>query len=688
MYKSDKAMNDYNTNANFRRWNYRMNTDIDITKTTLLKIGVSGSLEKVNDAGAGSNAIWTALMGYNAIMMPVVYSNGKIPAYGDDNGNRFNPWTQATMTGYKENWRNNIQTNVTLEQKLNFLTKGLRFVGRFGYDTSNSNWIDRKKQPEQWKTERFRKDGEIVFIRTAEEKQMYQESGANGRRNEFFEAELHYNRGFQNHHVGGTLKYNQSEKTKTVDLGGDLKNGISWRNQGLAGRATYNWSYRYFIDFNFGYNGSENFAAGHRFGFFPAFSTAWNIAEEPFIKKHLKWMNMFKVRFSYGKVGNDNLGGDRFPFLYTIGSDNGYQFADYGFENTYGGLRYTQIASPYVTWEIATKKDFGIDLSLFNDKLTASIDYFDESRSGIFLTRAYLPEIVGLENNPKANVGKVTSKGFDGHFGFKQKVGNVEVRIRGNMTYSKNEIIDKDEEYSVYNYRMEKGHRVNQARGLIALGLFKDYDDIRNSPVHTFGTVMPGDIKYKDVDGNAKIDDNDKVAIGATTKPNLIYGFGTSAHWKGLDVNVLFQGAGKSTYFIDGSTVQMFSTGDGWGNVLKEMANSNRWISADISGDPATENPNAEFPRLTYGPNPNNYRQSTYWLRNGSYLRLKTLEVGYTIPKRLVNKIHFNNIRIFFIGTNLLTWSSFKLWDPELGSTHGKQYPLSKTLSLGLSVNL
>lgn len=687
MYKTDKTMKDYNTNANYRRWNYRMNTDIDITKSTLLIIGVSGSLEKTNDTGVGSGALWTAIMGYNPIMMPITYSNGRVPAYGGEEG-RFNPWTQATQTGYKENWKNNIQTNVTLEQNFDFITKGLRFVGRFGYDTSNNNWIDRRKQPEQWKAERTRKDGELQFDRVAEKKEMSQTSGASGNRNEFLEAELHYNRGFKNHHIGGTLKYNQSEKTKTVDLGTDLKNGISFRNQGLAGRGTYNWGYRYFVDFNFGYNGSENFAVGHRFGFFPAFSAAWNIAEEPFIKKHLKWMDMFKVRFSYGKAGNDNLGNQRFPYLYSIGEDAGYEFADYGFSNSYKGMRYTGLASSNVTWEVATKKDLGIDLSLFNDKFTATIDYFDESRTGIYLERRFLPEIVGLESNPWGNVGEVSSKGFDGNFGFKQKVGNVEVRIRGNMTYSKNEIIDKDEEYSVYSYKMEKNHRVNQARGLISLGLFKDYDDIRNSPVHTFGTVMPGDIKYKDVNGDGKIDDNDKVAIGATTRPNLIYGFGASAHWKGLDVNVLFQGAGKSTYFIDGSTVQMFSLGDGWGNVLKEMANGSRWISSEISGDPATENPNAEYPRQTYGANPNNYKQSTYWLRNGSYLRLKTVEVGYSIPKNIVNKLHFNTIRVFFIGTNLLTWSSFKLWDPELGSSHGKEYPLSRTLSLGLSVNL
>ena len=702
MYKVDKALKDYNTNANFRRWNYRMNVDIDITKSTLLKVGVSGSLQKANDSGVGSDAIWTALMGYNAIMVPKLYSNGYVPAYGNDNGDRFNPWVQATMTGYRENWKNNIQTNVTLEQTLDFITKGLRFVGRFGYDTENNNWINRRKWPEQWKAKRFRAtDGTLDYDRVAEERKMFQESGSDGLRNEFFEAELHYSRGFKHHHLGGTLKYNQSSKIKTVGLGDDLKQGIARRNQGLAGRFTYNWNYRYFIDFNFGYTGSENFAAGHRFGFFPAISGAWNIAEESLIKKHLKWMNMFKIRYSYGKVGNDNLGNTRFPYLYDIETmtkkdgdktvdTGGYNFGDYTFDRYYGGMRYSSLSSPNVTWEIATKHDLGIDFSFFNDKLSGSVDYFNEKREGIYMLREYLPGIVGLESNPSANVGKVTSEGFDGHFTFRQKLGAVGLTIRSNITYSKNEIVDRDEENNYYWYKMQKGHRVNQARGLISLGLFKDYDDIRNSPVQDFDgyKVMPGDIKYKDVNGDGKIDGNDQVAIGATTKPNLIYGFGIAANWKGLDVNLHFQGAGKSTYFIDGSTVHMFKLGDGWGNVLSEMANSNRWISADISGDPATENPNAEYPRLSYGPNSNNYQQSTYWLRNGSYLRLKTVEVGYTLPTQLVNKVHFNTVRIFFVGTNLLTWSAFKLWDPEMGSTDGKRYPLSKNLSLGISVNL
>jgi len=689
MYKVDNALKDYNTNANFKKYTYRLNVDIDITKTTLLKVGVSGSLRKQNDAGIGSDAIWTALMGYNPIMAPKVYSNGYAPAYGDDNGDRFNPWTQATQTGFRENWDNNIQTSVVLEQKLDFITKGLFFTGRFGYDTENSNYIRRYKHPAMYRAEKSRDDnGDLIFTEIVKQQEMIQYSGGTGKRNEFFEWELRYNHGFNNHNVGGVLKYTQSAKTQTVNVGDDLKNGMARRNQGLAGRVHYNYASRYFLDFNFGYTGSENYHKDNRFGFFPAVSGAWNIGGEPLFKD-MNWIDMFKVRYSWGKAGNDNFkdssGNDiRFPYLYTIDSRSGsvYNFGDYGYDRTYSGKYYSGISSPYVSWEVATKQDLGVDFSFLGDRLSGTIDYFHEKRDHVFQERKYLPWSVGVESNPWANVGKVKAHGFDGHFAFRQKVGDVNFTLRGNMTYSKNEILEKDEEYSIYSYTLDKGHRINQAKGLVALGLFKDYDEIRNSPTQTFGDVMPGDIKYKDVNGDGKIDQYDRVAIGSTTKPNLTYGFGLSAKWKGLDVNVHFQGVGKTSVQIGGSSVHMFKLGDGWGNILSDLADSNRWILGE------NEDPNADYPRLTYGANGNNYQSSTFWLRDGSYLRLKTLDVGYTLPTSLVSKVHLKNVRVFFVGTNLLTFTSFKLWDPELGSSDGKKYPLSKTLSLGISVSL
>jgi hypothetical protein len=293
--------------------------------------------------------------------------------------------------------------------------------------------------------------------------------------------------------------------------------------------------------------------------------------------------------------------------------------------------------------------------------------------------------MVGLESNPKANVGAVRSKGVDGRFAVKHQVGGVHLTVRGNMTYSENEILERDEENNVYPYQMEKGYRVNQCKGLIALGLFKDYDDIRNNPKQTFGTYQPGDIKYKDVNGDGVIDAGDVVAIGATRRPNMIYGLGASANWKGLDVSVHFQGAGKSTFFVFGKCIYAFSE-NLWGNIIKNTA-ENRWISADISGDPDTEDPNASYPRLSFGGNANNFRNSTYWLRNGAYLRLKTIDIGYSFPKKFVNKIRCNNVRLFMIGTNLLTWSDFKLWDPEMGANRGEQYPLAKSVTFGLNFN-
>ncbi len=686
MYKVDENIKkDYDTNANSQLYNYRMNVDVDITKTTLVKVGVSGSLRKMNEPGRAVN-VWEALMRQNPIEIPAMYSDGRFPTRGVDADT--NPWVLTTQTGYNETWNNKIQTNITLEQKLDFITKGLSFVGRFGYDTNNGSNIRRKKMPELYKANKQRNEaGELVFNRIAAEEKMSQESGSSGSRYEYLEAELHYNRGFKDHNIGATLKYNQNSSISTVGIGGDIINGIARRNQGLAGRVSYNWKNRYFADFNFGYNGSENFAKGHQFGFFPAMSAAWNVAEEGFIRNNAKWINMFKIRYSYGKVGNDNLGA-RFPYLYTIGGvDRGYQWADLGYNKSYTGLAYTSLANNNVTWEIATKHDLGIDLALFNDKFGLTVDYFNEYREGIYMTRNYVSYMVGLNGlAPTANVGKVSSEGFDGNFHFNQKLGEWDLTLRGNITYSKNTIEDRDEENAYYKYQLQKGYRVNQARGLIAAGMFSDYEEIRNYPTQQFGEVMPGDLKYKDVNGDGIVDGGDVVAIGATERPNLIYGVGLSARWKSFDFNIHFQGAGKSSYCIQGPSVYAFSQKE-IGNILPDLVDG-RWIDSTISGTEATMNPNASYPRLSYGGNSNNYRASTFWLRNGSYLRLKTLEIGYNLPQKWVNKIYSKNIRLFFIGTNLLTFSEFKLWDPEMGSTTGAHYPLAKTFSFGFNISM
>ncbi len=713
MYKTDNTLKSkYDTNANYKRWNYRMNVDIDVTKTTLLKLGIGGNLNKRNSPGIGDSKVWGQLFGYNALYTPVVFSNGYYPAKGVYNTeerdgetiytldeNYINPWVSSTQTGYNNEWNNNIQTNVTLEQDLGFITKGLTFTGRFGFDTYNENAIHLHRLPALYSARsRNTETGLLDFQMVQNVKDMEQTTSNNGWRREFLDLLLHWNRSFAGaHNLGANVKFTEDQQISTQNLGTDVKNSVSRKNKGLAAQFTYNFMNRYYLDYNFGYNGSENFADGHRWGFFPAWSVAWNVGEEPWVQERAPWLDMFKVRFSHGKVGSDATGSTRFPYLYTLEQSGGGYYWGQFFTNYYGGARYRQVASEGVTWEVATKNDLGIDLVLFHNKFSLTVDYFDEKRTGIYQERRFLPTTVGLEywdsngwNYPRANVGSVKSRGIDGNFRYEQKLGDVSLTVRGNMTYSKNEIGEYDEENNVYPYQNQHGYRVSQVRGLIALGLFKDYDDIRNSPTQTFGAVQPGDIKYKDVNGDGIIDDGDVCAIGATDRPNLIYGLGISVAWKGFDFNLHFQGAGKSTFMTYGKNVYAFSEGQ-WGNVFKGLL-EDRWVdseTASLLGLQPHEDVNASYPRLSYGGNGNNFRNSTFWLRDGRYLRLKNLDIGYTLPKTLVNKIHFQNIRFYISGSNLFFLTKkFDIWDPESLQPRGEDYPITKAVTMGMQVNL
>ncbi|NDV66585.1 TonB-dependent receptor [Bacteroides sp. 224] len=704
MYKTDKALKDYKTNANMDRWNYRMNFDMDVTPTTLVSAGISGFLETTNEPGLAGD-IWHSVIGQNPISIPVLYSDGKIPAYGT--GNRTNPWVLATQTGFVQNWKSVSQVNANIKQDLKFITDGLRFEARIGLDNTSKNKVGRIKWPEQYKAKRRRDlNGDLVVDRVSTESFLHQQASSQSERFINIEAEFHYNKLFnQKHRVGAMVKYMQSEKTepayerkwRTEEKDGKtyfywdetdmqfLIRGMPKRNMGLSGRTTYAFMDKYMVEFNFGYTGSENFKKGHQFGFFPAVSAGWNIAQEKFIQKALPWLTMAKVRYSYGEVGNDNIG-TRFPYLVEVGNRDGYNFGDINQAYGIGGLHMSKVAADYLTWEVAKKHNIGFDLNILNNKFSATIDIFKDTREDIYMERKNLSGMTGITSKPWANVGKMESKGFDGNFAFTENIGEVTLTLRGNITYTKNEVIEHDEETNALPYRMIQGYRWRQVKGLVAEGLFEDYEDIRNSPKQTFGAYMPGDIKYKDINGDGVIDDKDIVAIGATEVPNLIYGLGLSVLWKGFDFNVHFQGAGKSSKMIEGSSVYPFINSD-WGNIFKEVANSSdRWISKEISGDPATENPNAKYPRLSYGGQGNNYRASTFWLRDGKYVRLKTLEIGYTLPSNFLNKFRISRARVYFIGNNLALWDSLKLWDPELDTTNGQKYPLSKSFTLGLTL--
>ena len=699
MYKTDKAIKDkYNTNANYNRWNYRVNLDITATPTTIIRIGTSGDLSTRNAPGQGDVDLWNSLFGYNAILTPVLYSNGYVPMInmGRDQ-TRTNPWVMTTQTGYLTEWNNNLQNNVSLEQDLRFITEGLRFTGRVGYDTYNYSQIKHYQQPDRWYANgRDKATGEIIFDKIFDMEPMSQSSDNNGSRRMFLDFLFNYDRSFGKNNVGANAKYTYDSFTTTQNIGDDIKNSVSKKNMSVAGQLLYNYDYRYFADVNFGYNGSENFADHHRWGFFPAFSAGWNLSREKFMEwASQSWLNQFKIRYSWGKVGNDAMD-VRFPYLYTIGGsgDNVYNFGTIQAPtpgNWSNGLHYTALASNNVTWEVSTKQDVGIDLSLFNDRFSLTADYFHEKRTGIYMLRNFMPGSLGLESAPWANVGAVKSEGVDGNFRFTDRFGDVTVTVRGNLTYSKNTILDYDIENVTYPYQLHTGYRVGQIYGLVAEGLFADYDDIRSHPTQQFGEVMPGDIKYKDVNGDGVVNNDDQVAIGSTDHPNLIYGFGASVQWKGFDFNVLFQGAGKQTVMMNGKSVWAFSQ-DRYGQIFGDLI-ADRWVDSETAaqlGIPANENPNASYPRLVYltgYAEHNNYRASSYWARSMSYLRLKNLEIGYSLPQSILDPLRMSGARFYFQANNLVTFSDFKLWDPEMGSTNGEAYPLTKSFTLGLTVS-
>jgi TonB-linked SusC/RagA family outer membrane protein len=703
MYKTAN-INQYSTNVSYERFNYRANVDMDLTSTSLLKVGVSGFLINQIKPVVTSDNIWYSLANMTPLTVPRVYSNGSLPSYGRDFYS-ISPEVVLNNAGYLTNWENKAETNVTLEQNLKFITPGLRFIGTFSFDTEAKTDIYREKMPELWYAGLARSaEGELVMNRRMESRLMTQYSEAESKRRYYTEAKLDYATVIGDaHRISALLMYYQQEKTLNLNIVNDPRSAIPFRNLGLSGRVTYGFRDRYLIEYNFGYTGSENFEKNERFGFFPAISGAWVLSEEPLLKDNLHWLDMFKIRYSYGEVGNDKLTDDekkyekRFPYLSFVSGSANYTWGEYG-SNTVAGYRITTMGSPGLTWETAQKHNLGVDFVLFNNKISITSDIFRDHRTNIFVTRNLMPYSTGLQDlTPEANLGEMESRGIEGVGSYTDKIGNVTFTLRGNFTLAKTNVINWDEADNALYYQMKKGYRHDQTRGLIALGLFADQEDIDNSPRQTFGDYLPGDIKYKDVNGDGLIDMKDEVPMGYTTVPNLVYGMGLSLSWKNFDFNVLLQGSGQTDFFVGGSSVYPFT----WtyiGNILDAVTDPNdRWISREISGNPATENPNAILPRLSYGSgsgSDNNFRQSSFWLRDASYLRLKNLEFGYSFPKRYAKAIYAENIRIGFIGYNLLVFSPFKWWDPEVGKRNdsdyykdGAKYPISKNYTFNLTVN-
>ncbi len=675
---------EWDSKVNYKRFNFISNVDVNLSRTTILKLNLNGALEMKHQPNTSTSTIFADMMNTSPNVFPLYYPDL------DDSGNKryaavqgatSNPYNTLTQSGYNDNWWTKINAIVGLEQDFSeIITPGLKAQVKFSFDSNSWNQILRGGSPHTWYATGRDADGNLMYSEYQQgSNTLSYTSYASGDRALYIEASVTYNHNFGKHNVGGLLLYNQREYQTAS---GSSIGALPYRNQGLAGRVTYSYDDRYFIEGNFGYNGSENFAPGKRFGFFPAGAIGWMISNEKFFKNHIdpSLIETLKLKASLGQAGNDQIGGGRrFIYLPTI---VGTQGTSWGESNTsVSGIRVGEYANRNVSWEMSTKLNVGIETRILN-ALRIQVDYFQEKRTGIFVQRKSIPDYVGISTMPWSNVGEMRNKGVDLSVEFDKSFGDFFFSARGTFTYAHNKQVNDDQPDYVDKYRNRNGQIYGQQYGLVALGLFRSQEEIDNSPTQ-FGVdyLRPGDIKYKDINGDGVIDYSDEVPIGYSSIPQIVYGFGVSMSWKGFDLSLFFQGVGKTTFFLGDSYFPFNYPQSARTGFLADLA--------DKYFDPAKQNFDAEIPLLyADGWHGSNYVASTWWQRSGSYLRLKNAELGYTLPKKLTRKWGMKTVRFFLAGTNLLTFApDVKLWDPEIGSTDGRGYPLMRTVNLGINVN-
>ena len=673
LFKEDPQYK-YDTNSRSDRYNFRATTDVNLAKSLVFSMSIGAIFQDKTYPGTDSGTIFAQMRQNSPISMPKTNPDGT-PGSGAS-AVILNPWALSTQSGYSKQFITTIQSTANLNWDLSGLvTKGLSIAAKFSYDMYYANYVSRHVSYGMKRYMGKDEFGNDAYNLIREQGSMEYAVTNNANRAYYWDVSVNYSRAFGDHNVAAMLIFNRRDY-KDLTASSSMYN-LPYRRQGLAGRVTYDWQHRYMAEINFGYNGSENFRPGRRYGFFPSISLGWMLTNEPYIPQAVKDVMSFKLRGSYGVAGNDQIGGDRFLYISTVNYGNGAYF---GSTQQYLSGIYEGKVGADVTWEKAYKLDIGFDMRFFKDALSIQVDYFNEDRNDILLSRGTIPIVTGITASTYANLGRVNNHGVDAMVEWKQQTASgFYWSLYGNFTYAHNTIIEDDTPKPKWAYQDSRGTSIDQSFGYVAVGIFRDEEDIRNSPQQKLAsTVRPGDIKYKDLNGDGVIDPYDRTYIGNPRTPEIMYGFGIALAYKGWDLSLGFTGAGKTSMFLTSEDMWPFSLEYPRYNVSREYYD-HRWVAG-------ADNSDAKYPAVINGNSPNNYVVSTLYMRDASYLKLKNAEIGYTIPEKVVKAVGLESVRVFVNGLNLLCFDKIKIVDPEVDSGTGN-YPQQRAFNIGFQIN-
>ena len=685
----DAGDNNFNNNINLKNYSIRANVNVNLTNTTEMIVRMHGQFADYTGPLNGGSAVYNQIVSSNPVLFPAYYPKtnenaniGHILFGNYGTGGYLNPYAEM-VKGYKEYSRTTLSTQFEFKQNFDFITKGLSAramvnLKRYAYADATRAYSPFYYQATNY--DKYNNTYELLPLndKTGTEYLNYSEGVKEVTASTYFEAALSYNRATNNkkHNFSGLLVFQANHNINTN--AGSLQASLPYRNVGLSGRATYGYDNRYFFEANFGYNGSERFSANHRWGFFPSAGFGWMVSNEPYWSDTLKeTISKLKIKGTYGLVGNDAIGSSRFLYLSEVNMNNGsygYVFGPVSNRYTINGISLSRYANSQISWEVSKKSNIGFELELFN-AVELQAEYYHEKRENILMARQDVPAGMGLMASTYANIGEAKGQGVDLSLDVNKAFSNGWwVQARANFTYSTSEyLVYEEPQYDDAPWLSRVGYPLSQKWGYLAENLFVDDVEVKNSPYQNFGDYIAGDIKYYDVNGDGQISSMDQVPIGYPQTPEIVYGFGVSFGKKNFDFSCFFQGLARESFWIDyGATTPFVSE-----HQLLQVYADSHWSedNRDIY---------ALHPRFSTTAISNNAQSSTWWMRDGSFLRLKSVELGYTIRVPEWRNARF---RIYLSGTNLLTFSKFDLWDPEMAG-NGLGYPIQRVFNIGVNINL